>query len=62
MTTHRITAWSAKRAGAGITITGTGSDGQRVKLARILTIEAGEDGPVAVRDNGAQPAERFLLA
>lgn len=45
-----------------MTIAGTWPDGTSAKLTRISAIECGAAGPTAVRDNGAQPAERFALA
>lgn len=59
----RLQNWRAKRAGGSMTIAGTWPDGTAAKLTRISEIKyGGQDGPVAVRDNGAQAPERFELA
>lgn len=58
----RLQNWSAKRAGGSMTIAGTWPDGTAAKLTRITEIAFGQGGPVAIRDNGAQDAERFELA
>ena len=52
----KLTDWSAKRAGARITVTGFNPDGHFVKVANVDVITAGEKGkaPVAVDKNGVQ--------
>jgi hypothetical protein len=62
MTTNKITGWSAVRSGSSMTIRGVGPGGGVVKLSRISEIRCGENGPVAVRDNGLAPADVYALA
>lgn len=62
MTKPRLQNWSAKRAGGSMTIAGTWPDGTSEKLTRISEIASSDAGPVAIRCNGAQAAERFELA
>jgi hypothetical protein len=64
MTTNmtKITNWSARRAGAGLTITGTGPGGSPVKLTRVVSIDGGAAGIVAKRDQGALGVDFFELA
>lgn len=58
----KITNWTARRTGAGMTVTGTGPSGAPVKLTRVVSIDAGEAGIVAKRDNGVGAPDYFTLA
>lgn len=49
---QRITNWTARRTGAGMTITGKDADGSPVKLTRVSSIDAGAAGVVATQTNG----------
>lgn len=51
---ERLTKWTAKRAGAGITITALGSDGQQRRVANIASVEGANPYPIATDKDGVK--------
>lgn len=48
-----IKGWTAKRSGKGMTVFGTGEDGQELKVGSVTAIQALHQGVIAVTVKGA---------